>query len=234
MPCNQPRPEGKRENTHMKGDLIKAIVILPGTALVYVPGAILWLSAGSRGAMAPPGAGEPGFWIGIVLAVAGFAMAVWTVHLFVTAGAGTPAPWAPPKKLVVRGPYRYVRNPMLLAVSTMLAAESFLFGSWYLAVWTAFFILLNAVYFASIEEPELEKRFGESYRLYKVNQLVIELAIEALDRRQWPESETEIRVARASLFSAQALARGLIADGREQEVQEIRSFISTIVPDPDA
>ena len=152
----------------MKGDLIKAIVILPGTALVYVPGAILWLSAGSRGAMAPPGAGEPGFWIGIVLAVAGFAMAVWTVHLFVTAGAGTPAPWAPPKKLVVRGPYRYVRNPMLLAVSTMLAAESFLFGSWYLAVWTAFFILLNAVYFASIEEPELEKRFGESYRLYKV------------------------------------------------------------------
>ena len=44
----------------------------------------------------------------------------------------------------------------------------------------------------------------------------------------------EIRVARASLFSAQALARGLIADGREQEIQEIRSFISTIVPDPDA
>ena len=66
------------------------------------------------------------------------------------------------------------------------------------------------------------------------NQLVVELAIEALDRREWPGSEAEIRVARASLFSAQALARGLIADGREQEVQEIRAFISTIVPDPDA
>ena len=66
------------------------------------------------------------------------------------------------------------------------------------------------------------------------NQLVVELAIEALDRREWPGSKTEIRVARASLFSAQALARGLIANGREQEVQEIRSFISTIVPDPDA
>ena len=64
------------------------------------------------------------------------------------------------------------------------------------------------------------------------NQLVVELAIEALDRREWPRSEAEIKVARASLFAAQALARGLIADGREQEVQEIREFISSIVPDP--
>ena len=66
------------------------------------------------------------------------------------------------------------------------------------------------------------------------NQLVVELAIEALDRREWPGTEAEIKVARASLFSAQALARGLIADGREREVQEIREFISGIVPDPDA
>ena len=63
------------------------------------------------------------------------------------------------------------------------------------------------------------------------NQLVIELAIEALERREWPRTEAEVRVARASLFAAQVLARGLIADGREAEVQEIRSFISTIVPD---
>ena len=55
-----------------------------------------------------------------------------------------------------------------------------------------------------------------------------------LDRREWPGTDTEMRVARASLFAAQALARGLIADGREQDVQEIREFISTIVPDPDA
>ena len=66
------------------------------------------------------------------------------------------------------------------------------------------------------------------------NQLVVELAIEALDRREWPRTEAEIKVARASLFAAQAIARGLIADGREQEVQEIREFISMIVPDPHA
>ena len=63
------------------------------------------------------------------------------------------------------------------------------------------------------------------------NQVLVELAIEALDRREWPGTETEIKVARASLFTAQAIARKLIADGREQEVQEIREFISTIVPD---
>ena len=66
------------------------------------------------------------------------------------------------------------------------------------------------------------------------NQLVIELAIEALDRRECPATETEIRVARASLFAVQAIARDLMAAGREDEVQEIRDFISTIVPDPDA
>ena len=65
------------------------------------------------------------------------------------------------------------------------------------------------------------------------NQLVADLALEALDRREWPRTEVEIRVARASLFAAQALARGLIADGREKDVQEIREFISSTVPDID-
>ena len=55
----------------------------------------------------------------------------------------------------------------------------------------------------------------------------------ALDRREWPATEVEIRVARASLFTAQAIALDLIAAGREKEVQEIRDFISTIVPDID-
>ena len=65
------------------------------------------------------------------------------------------------------------------------------------------------------------------------NQLVVELAIEALERRQWPSTDAEIKVARASLFAAQVLARDLIANGREDQVAEIREFISTIVPDVD-
>ncbi|MDE2725165.1 MAG: hypothetical protein OXI59_17490 [Gemmatimonadota bacterium] len=64
------------------------------------------------------------------------------------------------------------------------------------------------------------------------NQIVIELAIEALERRRMYSPEAEIRVARASLFTAQAIARDLISAGKEQDIQEIRDFISTIVPDP--
>ena len=64
------------------------------------------------------------------------------------------------------------------------------------------------------------------------NQLVIELAIEALDRSRRPHTEAEIKVPRALLFAAQVLARDLVSNGREKDVQEMREFISTIVPDP--
>ena len=153
----------------MYRQLIKAIIILPGTALVFVPGAILWLSAGSPAAMAPAGLAQPRFWIGLLLAVIGLAFAAWTVRLFLTAGEGTPAPWDPPKKLVVRGPYRHVRNPMITSVLLMLGAESLLFGSWHLAGWMLVFFLLNAIYFPLFEEPGLERRFGEDYQRYKAN-----------------------------------------------------------------
>lgn len=83
------------------------------------------------------------------------------------------------------------------------------------------------------EQWEHIERVAEGSAL-TANQLVMERAMEALDRREWPSTDAEIRVARASLFAAQVLARDLVANGREQEVQEIREFISTIVPDPDA
>ncbi len=58
---------------------------------------------------------------------------------------------------------------MLSSVNVMLAAESLLFGSWYLAAWMVVFVLLNTTYFIRSEEPVLERRFGESYRRYKAN-----------------------------------------------------------------
>lgn len=75
----------------------------------------------------------------------------------------------------------------------------------------------------------VEERAKE--RGVSANQLVVELAMEALERREWPRTEAEVRVARAALFAAQAIARDLTAAGREDEVQEIRDFISNIVPD---
>ena len=81
--------------------------------------------------------------------------------------------------------------------------------------------------------PEQWNRIEKTARERDIspNQLVINLVMDALDRGEWPSNETEIRVARASLFTAQIIARGLIATGREKEIEEVRSFISTIVPD---
>lgn len=153
----------------MESALIKGIVLFPGTVLVFVPSLILWLSAESPVASAPAERAEGRFWIGLVLAVAGLMLAMWTARLFLTLGRGTPAPWAPPHKLVVAGPYRHVRNPMITGVLLMLAAESLLFGSWPIVGWMLVFFLVHGVYLARMEEPGLERRFGEDYRRYKAN-----------------------------------------------------------------
>lgn len=153
----------------MNLELVKAILVLPGTALVYVPGAIVWAVAESGTAMAVAELAQTRFWFALVLGASGFALAVWTVRLFRTFGEGTPAPWAPPKRLVLRGPYRHVRNPMITSVLLMLGAESLFFGSWHLAGWMIVFFLGNAIYFPLVEEPALERRFGDSYRRYKAH-----------------------------------------------------------------
>ena len=150
-------------------ELIKAVLVLPGTALIYVPLAILWFVADSETTIAPAGFSQARFWTGLAMGAIGLAIAVWTVRLFWSVGEGTPAPWAPPEKLVVVGPYRHVRNPMITSVLLMLGSESLLSGSWHLAGWTLVFFLVNAVYFALVEEPGLERRFGDDYRRYKAN-----------------------------------------------------------------
>ncbi|MDD9979844.1 MAG: isoprenylcysteine carboxylmethyltransferase family protein, partial [Gammaproteobacteria bacterium] len=153
----------------MNLEFAKAIVILPGTALVFVPAAILWLVPGSESGMALAGPAQARFWLALALGACGFAFAVWTTRLFRTVGEGTPAPWAPPKRLVVRGPYRRVRNPMISSVLLMLGAESLFFGSWHLAGWMLVFFLGNTIYFPLVEERALERRFGDDYRRYKAN-----------------------------------------------------------------
>ena len=149
--------------------LIRTIVILPGTALVFVPGVIVWATQGSGAAVSLAGPGTVWLWAGIVLAVPGVVLAATTVRLFATRGKGTPAPWDPPKNLVVLGPYRWVRNPMISGVLFLLAAEALIMRSWPVAAWGGFFYLANSVYFPLSEEPGLERRFGDAYRSYKAN-----------------------------------------------------------------
>ena len=69
-------------------------------------------------------------------------------------------------------------------------------------------------------------------REVSANRLVVELVMEALDRREWPRTELDIQVAKAALFAAQVLRRDLIADGRADEVDEILQFVSSLVPEP--
>ena len=82
----------------------KAVLALPGVVLVLVPGLIVWGTAGTDAAASLPGANDPGLWVGALFGLAGLGLAVWTVRLFVGGGEGTPAPWDPPQRLVVRGP----------------------------------------------------------------------------------------------------------------------------------
>ena len=91
--------------------LIKAIVILPGTALVYIPALLVWLTQKTAFAASfPPGSTI--LWLaGLLFAAAGLLLVFWTMRLFAVAGGGgTPAPWEPVKNFIVLGPYRYVRH----------------------------------------------------------------------------------------------------------------------------
>jgi len=102
----------------------------------------------------------------LVLVLAGLALASWCVALFARVGQGTLAPWDPTRRLVVVGPYRHVRNPMITGVALLLAGQALWAGSWILAAWLVTFFGINHTYFLLSEEPGLVDRFGEDYRVY--------------------------------------------------------------------
>ncbi|WP_234416593.1 isoprenylcysteine carboxylmethyltransferase family protein [Ruegeria sp. Alg231-54] len=145
--------------------MTKTVLILPGTALIYIPILIQWFS--NRW---PFGASVGNFlhWVvATMLVVPAFVLAAKSMKLFVLEGRGTPAPWGPPQRFVVSGPYRYVRNPMLSSVILMIMAEAVALSSPLLLLWAIVFFLLNTLYFKFIEEPGLERRFGGDYLRYK-------------------------------------------------------------------
>jgi protein-S-isoprenylcysteine O-methyltransferase Ste14 len=134
-------------------------VLLPGTVAVVLPAFLVRLA----GANVQPVTGI----LGAGLVAAGLALVVWTVTLFVKVGRGTLAPWDPTSRLVVRGPYRYVRNPMITGVGAILAGQALFFRSWAIAIELVLFALVNAIYFPLIEEPGLSRRFGAEYEEYR-------------------------------------------------------------------
>ena len=133
--------------------------MVPGTVAVYLPDAI------TRGAIFSP----PGFGLrtaGLVPLVFGVLLYLRCAWDFAVGGLGTPAPIDPPKTLVVRGPYRWTRNPIYVAVTSVIVGECLLTGStslwqYALAVFAGFnlFVMLY-------EEPVLREKFGDQYRQY--------------------------------------------------------------------
>jgi protein-S-isoprenylcysteine O-methyltransferase Ste14 len=141
-----------------------AILPLPFTVAVLIPVVIL-LSSGSDWEL--QGAARA---IAAVLGAAALGLGVYlfgsTVPLFASLGRGTLAPWDPPQRLVVAGPYRRFRHPMIAGVALALAGEALIARSSGIAVELGLFVAINAAYLPLIEEPALVRRFGDDYVRY--------------------------------------------------------------------
>jgi protein-S-isoprenylcysteine O-methyltransferase Ste14 len=148
---------------------VRAIALLPGTVTLLVPAVILNATGSNVGWGLGGIAAALPVLLGLLPIAAGFALWLWTVRLFARIGRGTLAPWDPTRRMVVEGPYRHVRNPMITAVLAILGGEAALFGSLPLLVWCAAFFALNHAFFLLVEEPGLERRFGDEYRAFKAN-----------------------------------------------------------------
>lgn len=103
--------------------------------------------------------------IGAAAWIAGFALLARTSRLFARHG-GALAPWNPPTRIVLEGPYRHVRNPMISGIFLMLVGEAAAFLSPWLGGWFCFFVLAQFAYVHFDEEPALRKRFGAAYEHY--------------------------------------------------------------------
>jgi protein-S-isoprenylcysteine O-methyltransferase Ste14 len=145
-------------------------MLLPGVVLIVVPGIILYSSGTINFAwgLEPP-LNALLLTLGAACIALGLFLMAKTISLFAGVGQGTLAPWEPPKKLVVKGIYRHVRNPMISGVLFILCGETLCFSSTAILAWFLFFLLANLIYIPILEEPGLEKRFGEDYTLYKKN-----------------------------------------------------------------
>jgi len=139
---------------------LAAVLLLPGLVAVGVPALIVWQTGAS---LRPPAV------VGIPLIAVGLVLVISTIRLFATVGRGTLAPGDATSRLVVQGPYRYVRNPMISGVLFILLGEAVCFSSPALLIWFAAVLAANAVYIPFVEERGLPRRFGADYEAYEAN-----------------------------------------------------------------
>ena len=146
------------------GPIVGSIVffaIAPGTIAGLIPYALTGWTPGTASSVVPavPVAG-------FVLCAAGLALIIDCFARFALQGRGTPAPIAPTEQLVVSGAYRSVRNPMYVAVLSMIAGQALIFGSARLMAYAAIVWLAFHLFVRLYEEPTLRARYGASYDQY--------------------------------------------------------------------
>jgi protein-S-isoprenylcysteine O-methyltransferase Ste14 len=105
---------------------------------------------------------------GLILLAAGVAVLLQAFARFVVEGLGTPAPVAPTERLVVGGLYRYVRNPMYLAVAATIVGQALALGQPILLLYAAAFAVAVAAFVHWYEEPTLRRQFGQQYEAYRL------------------------------------------------------------------
>lgn len=132
-----------------------------GFLLVYAPARVLaWSGITRPAAIAAPQVA------GMVVGAVGGALALWCILAFAALGRGTPAPFDPPRRLVIRGPYRFVRNPMYLGAELALGGAALFYESWPLLGYAALFLLATHLLVVVYEEPTLRQTFGPDYETY--------------------------------------------------------------------
>jgi protein-S-isoprenylcysteine O-methyltransferase Ste14 len=144
--------------------LVRAITyaaLFIGLLLIYLPARLL-----SWSGIARPVAIEVQQVAGMVIGAAGAAVALWCIFTFATAGRGTPAPFDPPRRLVIEGPYRFVRNPMYIGAGFALAGAALFYESWPLLGYAGLFLVATHLFVVLYEEPALRGTFGQEYRAY--------------------------------------------------------------------
>jgi len=135
-------------------------VLVPGFVAGWMP--LVFLLRRAR----LPAAWTTQHYAAVPLLLAGVALYLACVWLFGASGRGTPAPIDPPRKLVMRGPYRWVRNPMYLAVLLFVLGEAVFFLSLTLLLYAVCLASAFQVFVMLIEEPGLQRRYGAMYSDY--------------------------------------------------------------------
>jgi protein-S-isoprenylcysteine O-methyltransferase Ste14 len=132
-----------------------------GLVLVYIPAALV-----ARLGIVYPATFGVAQYAGVLIGTVGAAVALTCVASFATIGEGTPAPFDPPRRLVVRGPYRWIRNPMYVGAALALAGAAVFYESLALACYAFAFLIVSHLFVVFYEEPNLRRTFGDDYAAY--------------------------------------------------------------------